>query len=79
MNDFSTVDFRQFKLPLITIYDKPRDFPNCFVARIFDLQTPTQHHIVNKSLAGIRKKIPKGMVRFDRHKDDDACIVEVWI
>ena len=30
------VDFSELDLPLVTIYEKPLDFPDDFVARVWD-------------------------------------------
>ena len=65
--------------PLICIYFHPADYPEKYVARVFDLDDPTNLIAVADSLDQIEKKIPKEMWRISRSTKDDPCIVETWI
>lgn len=67
------------KLPLITIYEKPSDFPDQFAARLFNIDKATSFVIAASSLEEIRKTIPWHMSKIARSPDDDPCIVEVYI
>jgi len=68
-------------LDLWTIYRNPRDYPNQYVARRFELDKPTADVLVAPSLARIRMLV--GLEGVDacipRAPADDPCIVEVWI
>ena len=70
---------KQTRLPLICIYDHPTDYPGHFVARVWDLNTPTRLVALSPTLEGIREHIPSGMARIPRSEHDDPHIVEVWI
>lgn len=76
---FEFVDFSRFKFPLITIYFNPSDFPNKYVARIYDANQPTLIAVVKDSLEELRSVIPKNFQRLERHVYDDPVIVEIWI
>jgi hypothetical protein len=71
-------------LPVWTIYDHPKDYPDIYVARLFDqnLDGPvaTFTAMGSTSLDDLRQFfIDHGMVRIDRYQEDDLCIVECWI
>lgn len=53
------MDFSDLKCPLITIYEKPLDFPNAFVARVWDGAGPraTNTIIMRFSLEECREDI----------------------
>ena len=67
------------KLPLITIYNKPSDYPTKFVARLWDTGKTTDFFVLADTLELIRKSIPPHMVKLPRAYDDDNCISEVYI
>lgn len=79
----SQVDFSGLKLPLITIYEKPLDFPNGFVARVWDGAGPkaTNTVTVRFSLQEIREDIAAAgfLARFPRAEGDEPHIVETWM
>ena len=68
-----------YKLPLITIYKSPNDFPGQYVARLFDLTNATPYHVVAQSYELIKDTIPSHMVRLERNPGDYPVIVEVWV
>lgn len=70
---------RQTALPLICIYDHPADYPDNFVARVWDINKPTRLIALADTLEDIRKTIPPSMTRMPRSEKDDPTIVEVWI
>ena len=67
------------KTPMICVYSSPADYPGKYVARLWDLQHPTNLIAVSDTLEGIRRAIPEGMVVCPRFPNDDSCIVETWI
>ena len=67
------------KVPTITVYHKPKDYPNHFVARLYDMREPTKYIIVKDSVEELRELIPFGMIFFDRDQQDDEVIVETYI
>ncbi|EKQ50280.1 MULTISPECIES: hypothetical protein [unclassified Clostridium] len=78
IESFNQVNVSRMKLPFIVIYDHPIDYINSYVARLFDVNKPTNIVILSDDLETLRRKIPEGMVRFDRHKEDDEKIVESY-
>lgn len=67
-------------MPLITVYAHPADYPDKYVARVWDLDRPTNLAAVADDHEGILQAIPTAqMTRMDRSPKDDPCIVEVWI
>lgn len=66
-------------LELWTVYDSPMDLPGRFVARKWVLDRPTNERLQDKTLDGLRDKLPQGLTRMDRSPQDDPKIVETWI
>jgi hypothetical protein len=68
-----------------TVYHNPRDYPDKFVIRRWDIlrgQTepiPTSEHYVGDTLEEVREHVPFGLVCLPRYDDDDHAIVEVWL
>lgn len=65
-------------LEIWVIYDKPKDFPDHFVARKWLNDTPTQEVRQSDSLEALRRMLPEGLYRQPRDKHDDLTIVESW-
>ena len=66
-------------LELWTVYDSPTDLPGRFVARKWLLDQPTNELLQDKTLDGLRGKLPQGLTRMPRAPEDDPKIVETWI
>lgn len=64
---------------LWTVYDSPIDLPERFVARKWLLDQPTNELLQDKTLDGLRQKLPRGLVRLERSQHDDPKIVETWV
>ena len=83
MESMSQVDFSDLKCPLITIYEKPLDFPNAFVARVWDGVGPkaTNTIIMRFSLEECREDIQAAgfLVQFPRAEGDEPHVVETWM
>lgn len=74
-------DLSDLKIPIAVIYDKPLDFQDKFVIRVFDMDRATNIVILKDSLEECRKEcIDYGFsVSSPRGNDDDCCIVEMWM
>lgn len=70
---------RQTRIPLVCVYDHPVDYPDVYVARVWDGAKPTRIVVTAETLDGIRAKLPDQMIKLDRDENDDPCIAEVWI
>ncbi len=67
------------KIPLICVYRKPADYPGKYIARLWDVDRPTNIIAIAESLEEIREAKPAEMVILQRHPNDDPVIVETWI
>lgn len=66
--------------PIITVYHDPADYPGKYVARLYDIQRPTNMVVVADTYEDVRAAIPAGrMVRLERDAADDPVIVENWV
>ena len=69
-------------LPIFTVYDRPRDYPDGFIARMFltgKIEIPTLITVLG-SLEEIRETmIEVGMTRIERYEKDDPKILECWL
>ncbi|MFD3445572.1 hypothetical protein ACFDTO_13320 [Microbacteriaceae bacterium 4G12] len=79
LDTFIGVYFGELELPFITVYQNPTDFKETYVARLFNLQQPTEYVVAKNSLAEIRNAIPDSFRKIDRSPEDDPAIVEIWL
>lgn len=71
---------RQTTMPIITVYKNPTDYPDKYVARVFDVNKATNLAAVADTYEGLLEAIPTGnMVRLERNPQDDPVIVETWV
>jgi len=79
--DFETAisDDNFVTVPFIVIYKYPADYPNKYVARLWDGLISTSYVALSDTLEGVRAAIPLTMTCLERSPDDDPCIVEVWL
>jgi hypothetical protein len=70
-------------LRMWTVYEKPLDFPDSFVARLFLIgaggSIATNQLLFGKTLDEIRLRLPPGLTRIPREPEDQKQIVETWI
>lgn len=70
-------------LKVWTVYERPTDYPNGFVARLHlagaHASGPTTAAFFGPTLDSVRAQLPPGLVRLDRHACDKPQIVEVWL
>lgn len=67
------------QMPLIVVYKNPSDYPNDYVARLWDLNVATPYAVVEKSMEEIKKAIPMHMVYVEPYADDDPNIVATFL
>lgn len=70
---------KQTTMPIITVFKNPADYPGKYVARVFDVDKPTNLAAVADTYEELVAAIPSGMVRMERNEKDDPVIVETWI
>lgn len=67
-------------LPIWVVYDHPSDFPDDYVARLWQGESPTDTVISHADLRSVRLELwMKGLVRLDRAEGDDPKILETWL
>ena len=71
------------QLTIWTIYEKPKDFPDGFIARRFEVgggnTVPTRDTLTGK-LEDIRQALWKaGLMKLSRKDGDEPQIVESWL
>ena len=68
---------------MIVIYQKPYDFPNAFIARVWEGIGPvaTNTMIIRNSLHEIREDIVAAgfTIKLPRSRRDDPVVVETWM
>ena len=60
------------------IYDHPKDYPNHFVLRRWEWETPDMECQLFDTLEAARAAVPPGLVCMT-HPNDDPAIAETWI
>lgn len=70
---------RHGSLNTIAIYCRPDDYPNGYIGRLFYGTKPTNKVVVGSKLEEVRKKIPRGYIKFCRKRYDVPSLIESWI
>lgn len=78
------IDYSDMKIPVAVIYDKPLDFPDKYVVRVMDASggiSVTNVVITRDSLKECREDVFKAgfYTLVPRDKEDDRCILEMWM
>lgn len=81
VNSIRDVDFRGMRLPVIAIYEKPAEYPDKIVARVFDVDKPTDTVMVKDTFREVQQDIARNTNKHFLLRDakDDPCIVGTWI
>ena len=81
VNSIKEVDLSGLKMPMAAVYQNPLDYPDKVVARIFDMDKPTDTVIVKESLEEIHKDIKENtsLIFVERGADDVKSLVGVWV
>jgi hypothetical protein len=73
-------------LAIWTVYERPLDYPDKFVARLFEIEgegaKPTANIIITPDLQTLREILTLELhlsVCLPRHESDDPQIVECWL
>lgn len=70
------------QLSMWTLYEKPLDYPDQFVARRWlagATVVPTEDVLLADNLATLRAKLPQGLHCLPAQPGDDPRIIETWI
>ena len=82
VRSFAEIDIRKIQMPCIGVYNRPSDYPDKCVARLFDGTKPTNIIITRNTVEEILQDITKcfpAMLPFVRDKEDCKCVAETWI
>lgn len=83
VTSFHEVDFSDLTMPMIVVYERPKDHPFGLIARIWNVGPgsvqPTDMAMIANSLEQLRNGIPRRFTRVERNPSDDPNILEVWI
>lgn len=83
IDSLALVDFSVLRFPVIVVYKEPKDYPDVFVARVWegDGNFPTNMIVIRETLREIRKDIRAAgfIARFNRQQGDDPVIEGIWI
>ena len=81
MESLTKVDFSDMRFPIAVLYDRPVDYPDSIVARVFEMDNPTNIFVRYETVedarndalkAGFRNLIPKD-------EKDPPYIIESYI
>lgn len=75
------VDFSGLKVPFVAVYGHPDDFPDKYVARIYELDRATNTIMVKETLEEIEMDIKEhtAMTFIPRGTADAPSLVGVWM
>ena len=81
VKSFAEVDFTNLRMPAIAVYEHPRDYPDEYAARVFDVDKPTDTVMIKETLVAVQEDIRKhtNMVFIKRGAEDEPHIVGVWL
>lgn len=81
VSSMEEVDFSDLFLPFITLYNNPVDYPGKFVARVFDLDKPTNCCCIYESREQAKEDAAKAGFEdiIPRMPHDDIHIVEAYV
>lgn len=77
------VDTSGIRFPMVAIYEKPRDYPDAYVGRIWDAIGPEATTVIVKrtTLDELREDLRRSgyMTRIMRDEKDEPHVVESWM
>lgn len=81
VSSIKQVNFNGLRYPAIVIYENPSDYPEKYVARVFDIDVPTNIVMIKDTLAELQNDIREhtNMIFFTRGTEDVETIVGVWM
>ena len=82
VDSMKEVDLSGLKLPMIAIYQNPDDDPEMYVARVFDIDRPTNVMMRRACVEDLKREMRvnmPGMVFLHRLPEDVTALVGVYI
>jgi hypothetical protein len=67
-------------ISLWTIYERPSDYPDGYIARRWELGRPTVDVLTSTDLKALRNQLQeRGLYCLVRHPYDEPHIIETWL
>ena len=81
VNSIQQIDLSDLKIPVAAVHNKPLDYPDKCVARIFDLDKPTNTVVVKDDLESLMNDIKSNtnLTFLQRGAEDVESLVGVWM
>ena len=81
VNSIQQIDLSDLKIPVAAVYNKPLDYPDKCVARIFDLDKPTNAVVIKDELESLMNDIKDNtnLTFLQRGAEDVESLVGVWM
>lgn len=75
------VNFASLRSPVIEVHESPSDYPGKYMARIFDVDVPTDIVMVKDTLAELQNDIRQhtDMIFFTRGMEDVESLIGAWV
>lgn len=75
------IDFSGLRVPIIAVYESPRDYPGSIVARVFDVDKATNMVLIKENLDELKQDIEQNtdLIFIPRLALDDDVIVGIYI
>lgn len=77
--DLHAIDYGQYRLPMLVMYDHPSDFPHHIVIRLWDMDkwTPVCH--LSPDIEAAEAAIPPQFCKLAPNRADDPKIIGVYV
>lgn len=77
----SEIEFKGIRMPIIAVYRSPQDYPEKYVARVFDMSEPTDLVIVKEDFIELQRDIEQhtDMIWLSRTPKDVIELIGTWI
>ena len=81
VNSISEVDMSELLIPNIAVYKHTEGYPDSFVARVYDVDIPTNVIMIKDTLEEIQEDIQMhtGKEFFARGKEDVPALIGAWL
>lgn len=81
VGSIKNVDLSGLRFPVIAVYESPADFKGKCVARVFDMDKPTDTIIVKDTAEEINEDIGRNthMAYMERDPNDVPSLVGMWM
>lgn len=81
VNSIRQLDLSNLKIPVAAVYNKPLDYPDKCVVRIYDLDKPTNAVVIKDDLESLMNDIKDNtnLTFLQRGADDVESLVGVWM